>query len=363
MDKKWRVAFLCKSNSCRSQIAEALGKKFASDVMECYSAGVKDSKNIDDCAVRMLKKTHGIDLIKEGHRPKLISELPTIDMIIYMGCNVECVKLPCQIELDWGILNSCSKSDENLKNAIKDIEKNILKLREDIISGQINSWKKDRIAFDFASVFPFWDNLTDGQKKRINTGWRTELIHKDRQIYRLSDGCKGLMIVRKGCLRVYMISDEGRDVTLYRLFPGDICVLSAACLMQEIDFDVSIEAVEDTESVTIPAADLGLIMKENLFLENFVYKKTAERFSDVMWTIQQILFKKIDRRIAQYLWDEMLHQNSTIISATHDSIARDIGSVREIVTKVLKQMAGNQIIQSRYGKVKILDKDKLLKML
>ncbi|MGF0033437.1 helix-turn-helix domain-containing protein [Bariatricus sp. SGI.154] len=363
MDKKWRVAFLCRKNTCRSQIAEALGKMFASDVMECYSAGIEESENIKDCALRMMKITHGIDLIEKGQRPKPISALPKVDIIVYMGCNVECVHIPCEIEFEWGISDPCNKSDEEFKNIIKEIENNILKLRKDIISGQINVWQKDKIAVDFASVFPFWESLTDNQKKRISDGWRMELISKDRQIYRYSDGCKGLMIIRKGCLRVYIISDEGRDVTLYRLFPGDICVFSAACLIQEIDFDVLIEATEDTESVTIPAADLKQIMQENLLLENFIYKKTAERFSDVMWIIQQILFKKIDQRIAQYLWDGMLRQKSTVISVTHDNIARDIGSVREIVTKVLKQMAKDQIIKSGYGKIEILDKDRLFKMI
>lgn len=359
MYNKQKVAFICKKNTCRSQIAEALGKKLAPDIMECYSAGVEKSEHINKCAERILKKMRGIDMIAEGQRPKLISELPEMDIVIYMGCNVKCVHVPCRIELDWGITDPYGGPDDKFENAIVEIENNIIKLKEDIISNRIKKWEKDRIAIDFATIFPFWDDLSDSQKMRFNRSWRMELVSKNRQIYRLSDGCRGLMIIRKGCLRVYMISDEGRDVTLYRLFSGDMCVLSAACLMREIDFDVLIEATEDTECVTIPSADLQQIMKENLLFENYIYKKTTERFSDIMWTMQQILFKKIDQRIARYLWDEMVRQNSTVIFTTHDDIARDIGSVREIVTKVLRQMAQNQIIKNGYGKIEILDKDKL----
>lgn len=271
--------------------------------------------------------------------------------------------MPCRLEVDWGIADPCGKSDEEFTHIIKEIEKNIIALREDITSNKIEQLIEDKMTFNFATVFSFWNSLNDNQKKRLNNSWRMELINKNQQIYRLSDGCKGLLIVRKGCLRVYIVSDEGRDVTLYRLFPGDICVLSAACLMEEIDADVLIEAMEDTECVTIPSVDLKQIMKENLILDDFVYRKTAERLSDVIWTIQQILFKKVDQRIARYLWDEMIRQNSVVLSIRHDDIAKNIGSVREIVTKILKQMSQNKIIKSGYGKIEILNKEKLHKMI
>lgn len=142
MEGKWKVAFLCKNNTCRSQIAEALAKRLASDVMDVYSAGVELGKEMHDCAVRMLKETHGIDLVEEGYHTKLISDIPDVDIIIYMGCNVECVSMPCQIELDWGLLDPCGGTDENFKKTIKIIENNILNLRDDIISGRNNQWKK-----------------------------------------------------------------------------------------------------------------------------------------------------------------------------------------------------------------------------
>lgn len=363
MKEKWKVAFLCKHNSCRSQIAEALAKKLASDVMEVYSAGTELGKEINSRAVRILKTDYDIDLLEEGHYTKLISDIPEVDIVIYMGCSIECVSVPCQIELDWGVESASKGSDESFKRMIKTIEERVLKLRDDILSGNIKQWKKENVSIDFAGIFPFWNQLTKEQKERITRSWRLELFDKGRMIYNTTQGCKGVLILQKGSMRIYMVSPEGREVTLYRLNAGDVCVLAAACLIEEIDFDILIEAAEYTETITIPAADLHPIMKENKIFENYLYKKTAERFTNVMWTIQNILFKKVDQRIARYLWEEMLRQDSDVIQITQEEIAHEIGSAREVVTKTMKHMAGDQLIKCERGKVEILNKQELYKLI
>lgn len=363
MEEKWKVAFLCKHNSCRSQIAEALAKKLASDVMEVYSAGVELGKDINSRAIRILKTDYDIDLLEEGHYTKLVSTIPEVDIVIYMGCSIECVSVPCQIELDWGVDSASKGSDESFRRMIKTIEERVLKLREDIITGEISQWKKDNVSIDFAGAFSFWNQLTKEQQGRINRSWRLELFDKGRIIYNSAQGCKGVLIIRKGSMRIYMVSPEGREVTLYRLNEGDVCVFAAACLIEEIDFDILIEAAEYTETVTIPAADLQPIMKENKVFENYLYKKTAERFTNVMWTIQNILFKKVDQRIARCLWEEMLRQDCDVVKITQEEIAREIGSAREVVTKTMKHMAGDQLIKNGRGKVEILNKQELYKLI
>lgn len=359
----WKVAFLCKHNSCRSQIAEALANRLASDVMEVYSAGIEKGKEINSRAVRILRTEYDIDLAEEGHYIKLISEIPQVDIVIYMGCSIGCVSVPCQIELDWGVESASKGSDESFEKMIKTIEERILKLREDIITGRILQWEKENVSIDFGKCFPFWGEMTKVQQERISHSWRLELMEKNRIIYNTAQGCKGVMILQKGSMRVYMVSPEGREVTLYRLNKGDVCVLSAACLMEEIDFDVLIEAAEYTETVTIPAADLRPIMQENKVLESYLYKKTAERFNSVMWTIQNILFKKVDQRIARCLWEEMIRQKSETIHITQEKIAQDIGSAREVVTKTLKHMTEEQLIEAGRGKIEIKDRKSLYKML
>lgn len=356
MEKKRKVAFLCSENSCRSQIAEAIARQLASDAMEVFSAGTVPAREIDPGAVRMVREIYGIDIYAQGQRPKVISELPDMDVIIYMGCRVECAKHPCRIALDWGISDPKGKPDEAYRNAVSEIEKNILLLREDILSGRIDQWSKENFVVSFSSAFPFWDDLTFEQREQIRTGWRTELFPKKKQIYNTSDDCKGVMIIQKGCLRVYMLSPQGREVSLYRLFPGDVCVLSASCLIEELDFDILIEAEDYTEVATIPAADIQKIVAENREFENFLYKKTAERFSSVMWTVQQILFKRIDQRIAQYLWEEMNRNHTDYVQATHDQIAREIYSAREVVSKTLRHMAEDGVIRIRYGRIEVADR-------
>ena len=127
-----KVAFICVHNSCRSQIAEALGKHYASDVFECYSAGTETKPAINQDAVRLMKQLYGIDMEKT-QRPKLISEIPPIDIAITMGCNVTCPYLPCNHREDMGLDDPTGKSDEEYIKVIQRIGSNILSIKERII--------------------------------------------------------------------------------------------------------------------------------------------------------------------------------------------------------------------------------------
>ena len=120
-----KVAFICVHNSCRSQIAEALGKHFANDVLECYSAGTEIKPQINQDAVRLMKQLYNIDMEKT-QRSKLLSEIPPVDIVVTMGCNVECPYLPCQHREDWGIEDPTGKSDEEFIKVIKTIERKII---------------------------------------------------------------------------------------------------------------------------------------------------------------------------------------------------------------------------------------------
>lgn len=131
-----KVAFICVHNSCRSQIAEALGKKLASNDFESYSAGTQQVPRINDDAVRLMKQLHGIDMEKD-QRSKLLSEIPPVDIVITMGCNVHCPFLPCAHREDWGLDDPTGKEDHAFLFTIETIEKKILELRERIKKGEI----------------------------------------------------------------------------------------------------------------------------------------------------------------------------------------------------------------------------------
>lgn len=212
---------------------------------------------------------------------------------------------------------------------------------------------------DYSLIFPFWNNLSENEKEYIVNVFYKEKFAKGLLMHRSTDNCKGLITVLSGSLRIYIVSDEGREVTLFRVFAEEVCVLSASCLMDTITFDVLIEATEDTEVLVLPSVSLNLIMKNNPYVELFLYKTATEKFSDVMWTMQQILFRKIDQRIAEFLLAEYNNSNSNTLAITHDEIARYIGSAREVVTKVLKYMAQCEAIELKRGKIIVLDLEKL----
>ena len=123
-----KVAFICVHNSCRSQIAEALGRKLASDVFESYSAGTETKPKINQDAVRLMKQVHGIDMEKTQYS-KLLSDIPPVDVVITMGCNVQCPFLPCTHREDWGLEDPTGKSDEAFLETIRRIEEKVLELK------------------------------------------------------------------------------------------------------------------------------------------------------------------------------------------------------------------------------------------
>ena len=129
MKNKPKVAFICVHNSCRSQIAEALGKHFAGDIFESYSAGTKTKPQINQDAVRLMKELYGIDM-EATQYSKLIDEIPSVDIVITMGCNVKCPYLPCRHREDWGLDDPTGKSDEEFKKVINVIETKITELRD-----------------------------------------------------------------------------------------------------------------------------------------------------------------------------------------------------------------------------------------
>ena len=131
-----KVAFICVHNSCRSQMAEALGKKLCADVFESYSAGTETKPQINPDAVRLMKQVHGIDM-EQTQYSKLLSELPEIDIVITMGCNVQCPFLPCSHREDWGLDDPSGKEDEAFLCTMRRIEEKLLDLKRRIVSGEL----------------------------------------------------------------------------------------------------------------------------------------------------------------------------------------------------------------------------------
>ncbi|MCD2491365.1 Crp/Fnr family transcriptional regulator [Lacrimispora sp. NSJ-141] len=218
--------------------------------------------------------------------------------------------------------------------------------------------QNDRISI-LQTGFSFWEHLSEEEKEILAASCSIVQFEKETLIHRNDEMCIGMLLVLSGQIRTYILSDDGREVTLYRLFKGDTCILSASCVLDAVVFDVLIESVEPTEALLVPLPAFHQLMTQNVYVELFAYKLSTERFSDVMWTVQQILFMGADKRLAIFLWDEVAKTGEDTVSYTHDQIARYIGSAREVVSRMLKYFSGEGIVSLSRGKIRILDRSRL----
>lgn len=212
---------------------------------------------------------------------------------------------------------------------------------------------------EFENYFPVWNQLSADQKNRIQKGLITRQIKKGTIIHNGNMDCTGLLLVKSGQLRAYILSDEGREITIYRLFDRDMCLFSASCMMRSIQFDVTIEAEKDTELWIIPAKIYKSIMEESAPVANYTNELMASRFSDVMWLIEQIMWKSLDKRVASFLLEESSIEESDKLKLTHEAIANHLGTHREVITRMLRYFQSEGMVKLSRGTVMILDKEKL----
>ena len=212
---------------------------------------------------------------------------------------------------------------------------------------------------DIKNYFPVWDKLNDDQKKKIEKAAILRKFSKGDILHNGSSDCSGLILVKSGQLRAYINSEDGREITIYRLFEYDICLFSASCIMNSIQFDITIMAEKDTQSIVIPSDIYKSIMEESAPLANYTNEIMASRFSDVMWLIDQIMWKSFDKRLAEFLINESVIDNSDVLNITHEKIGNHLGSPREVVTRMLKYFSNEGMISLSRGKIKIVDKKKL----
>lgn len=210
----------------------------------------------------------------------------------------------------------------------------------------------------YQKIFPFWSSLSPDDKKMICLNSRALTYPKGSHIHDSND-CSGVILVRSGCLRVYILSDSGKDITLYRLYPGDMCMLSASCVLKTVTFDVFVDAEENSECYIINGNKFSQLADRDKDIKIFALETAVSRFSDVMWAMQQILFMSMDKRLAVFLIDEASRTGSDTVSLTHEQIAKYIGSAREVVSRTLKYFADEGIVQLSRKGIKIIDKKRL----
>lgn len=210
----------------------------------------------------------------------------------------------------------------------------------------------------YEEIFPFWGKISDADRDDICRNSYLFTYPKGKNIHN-GEECSGVILVRSGSLRLYMMSDEGKDITLYRLHRGDLCMLSASCVLDAVTFDVFVDAEEDSECCVVSGPAFAAASERNPDIRIFALETAVSRFSDVMWVMQQILFMSMDKRLAIFLYDESARTGSDTIALTHGQIARYMGSAREVVSRMLKYFASEGIVEVSRGGVTIRDKKRL----
>ena len=206
---------------------------------------------------------------------------------------------------------------------------------------------------DLAHYFPIWNKLNDDQRERIAS---TTILHAVEGGTLLHDGgpdCLGLLLVKSGQLRAYMLSEEGREITICRFFEMDICLFSASCVMSNMQFSVFIEAEKDSEVFVIPACLYQNLMDESLPLANFSHNLITSHFSEVMWLMEQIMWKSFDKRLAAFLLEEAAVEGTNQLKITHEKIANHMGTAREVVTRMLRYFQNEGLVKLTRGTVEL----------
>ena len=215
---------------------------------------------------------------------------------------------------------------------------------------------------EIANFFPIWDKLTPAQQQRIAS---TTILHTVSGGTLLHDGgpdCLGLLLVKSGQLRAYMLSEEGREITISRFFEMDICLFSASCVMSNMQFAVFIEAEKDSEVYVIPACLYQNLMDESLPVANYSHNLITNHLSEVMWLMEQIMWKSFDKRLARFLLEESAVEGTNSLKITHEKIANHMGTAREVVTRMLRWFQSEGMVKLTRGTVDITDEKKLRKL-
>lgn len=215
---------------------------------------------------------------------------------------------------------------------------------------------------EFTEYFPIWNRMSDDHRNRIMQVIDLKKIKQGTVVHDGSPDCLGMLLVKSGQLRAYLLNDEGREITICRFFEMDICLFTAACVMPNMQFDIFIEAEKDTEIWIIPACLYKNLMDESLVVANYAHDLITNHFSELMWLMEQIMWKSFDKRLAKFLLEESALEESDSLKITHEKIANHMGTAREVVTRMLRYFQSEDMIRLTRGTVDIKNRKALTKL-
>lgn len=215
---------------------------------------------------------------------------------------------------------------------------------------------------DLYACLPALKNMRDADRDAvIAAGSRSSFAQGDIIMSREKE-CSGLVVVKSGQLRAFIELENGKEITLYRLLSGDICILTASCVLKNINFEVTLEVEKDGEVYFIPALTWKKLTEQNSSVKEFSADLVAERFSDVMWVMEQMVTKNMGQRIAGFLLEQSVLEESKTLAVTHDTIAKNLGTAREVISRSLKYLENDGLLRLSRGEIQLTDTKRLEEM-
>ena len=206
---------------------------------------------------------------------------------------------------------------------------------------------------------PFWGRLNPADCDLI-LGTCSSSVYAPGEIILSRDReCSGLVLVKSGQLRAFFESEDGKEITLYRLLFGDICILTASCVLKNITFEVTLETEKNSEVLFIPAVTWGKLADRNADVKEFSMELVNERFSEVMWVMEQMVSKNMGQRVAAFLLEQSALENSETLYLTHETIAKNLGTAREVISRILKYLENDGLLKLSRGQILLTDRKKL----
>lgn len=292
--------------------------------------------------------------------PQLFADLPYGKDVLYEAA----VKRVFDLGLSFAPAMNCSDVDtaEDLRALVHalDSDSHTARLMDLLgLSDGPADGGESKPGGNLAENFPFWELLNKSQKSKVKEKCSRETLKKGTILFGNSEGRYGLILLCSGAMRMYMMSNEGRELNTFHFGPGDVCLFSASRMVPEIDFECLVEVTEDVQALALRADDFSALIGENKALELYTYKLFTERYTDIVKFLCRVIFEKLDKRLARFLLEEAERGRGKTVLATHDHVACEIGSAREVVSKTLKRMAKDGIIKLSYNRIEILDADAL----
>lgn len=204
-------------------------------------------------------------------------------------------------------------------------------------------------------TLPFFEKLSEEEKNEvISKSFITE-YKKEEIVHSKNSACTGLLITLSGNFRVYISAPNGRQITLFKLYDRDICMLSAACAFKNLNYDVNLEAQTDSKAIILDSLLIKHLSQSNFSVMEFLLNLTQDKLSQVMYVLEQATFFSLDERITDYLLEQSRYQSSSTLYLTHENIANELGSSREVISRILKKFEKDNKLEISRGKIKIIN--------